>query len=235
MLIIMGLQFAKHSRYLLSATPFIVMFGAYFLAQFIDGKVILRADNAKKVRIGIALVLILASVFWALAFTQIYLNRHPHDVASEWIYSNIPENSTISSEHWDNSLPFHPPAGRFNLETLALYENDDDKKIEKLAEQLGRIDYVIITSNRLYGSIQRLPDLYPFTGRYYELLFNGSLGFTLNKTFTNYPSLFGIEINDDSAYESFTAYDHPKVLIFKNMRQLNSTEIVRLIKSSDAI
>jgi len=231
-LIIMSLQFAKHSRYLLPATPFIVMFGAYALAQFIDGKTIFKAQKLKKLRIFVAIILILGVVLWTSAFTHIYFGRHPRAAASEWILDTLPLNSTIANEHWDDGLPFYPPAGRFNIETLALYNEDTDEKIDRLGEQLSKIDYVFITSNRLYGSITRLPEFWPLTNKYYELLFSGKLGYVLEKEFTNYPSLFGITINDDAAEESFAVYDHPKVLVFKNLHQFNSTEISNLIRGA---
>ena len=35
---------------------------------------------------------------------------------------------------------------------------------------LERSDYIILSSNRLYNTIPRLPERYPLTSRYYELL-----------------------------------------------------------------
>ena len=84
-----------------------------------------------------------------------------------------------------------------------------------LIDQLEGADYIFVSSNRLYESIPRIPERYPMTIEYYDMLFSGELGFELVKTFTSRPSLFGIELNDDGAEEAFTVYDHPKVLIFQ--------------------
>jgi len=46
-------------------------------------------------------------------------------------------------------------------------------------------------------------------------MFKGSLGFDLVATFEDYPTIGPLVINDQNSEESFTFYDHPKVLIFK--------------------
>ena len=52
---------------------------------------------------------------------------------------------------------------------------------------------------------------------YYQDLFSGKLGFEKVKEFTLSPSIFGINIPDQSADESFTVYDHPQILIYKKI------------------
>lgn len=47
------------------------------------------------------------------------------------------------------------------------------------------------------------------------MVFSGELGFTLVHEEHEYPSLLGVSVDTDRAVESFTVYDHPKVLIFK--------------------
>ncbi len=229
-LVFQAITFVKYLRYMLPGTPFMVFFGGIFLAKLIEG-----AKSNQVWRKIIAVFLILGCVLWAFAFANIYFQRVSRIQASIWIYDNIPSNSTVSNEHWDDSLPFQvnerqSPGQFLKFENLGVFEGDTDKKIETLSEQLSRTDYIFLTSNRAYKVIPRLPDKYPFTSNYYMLLFNGDLGFSLEKTFTNYPNIFGIEIIDDDAEESFTVYDHPKVLIFKKEKQMSSEDILRLLK-----
>jgi hypothetical protein len=58
---------------------------------------------------------------------------------------------------------------------------------------------------------------YPLTNQYYKDLFSGQLGFEKIAEFTSYPTIpfINVQIKDDSADESFTVYDHPKIIIFK--------------------
>jgi len=95
------------------------------------------------------------------------------------------------------------------------YWEDVPEKREALLGWLDQTDYIILSSNRLYGSIPRLPERYPMTTRYYEMLFSGELGYEKVAEFTSRPRLFGVEIADDNADESFTVYDHPKVTVFR--------------------
>ena len=111
---------------------------------------------------------------------------------------------------------------------MTLYElPDDQNKITDQYHKLQRSDYIIIASNRLYTPLQRLNDCavfekcYPLTAQYYQDLFDGKLGFVKIAEFTSYPRIklgnFWITINDDDADESFTVYDHPKIMIFKKI------------------
>ena len=94
-------------------------------------------------------------------------------------------------------------------------EVDSPQKLAQIVDTLDQATHIAITSNRNYGSLTRVPAAYPMTVRYYDALFKGELGFRKLATFTSYPGLFGISIPDDAAEESFTVYDHPKVMLFE--------------------
>jgi YYY domain-containing protein len=53
------------------------------------------------------------------------------------------------------------------------------------------------------------------TKEYYQLLFDGKLGFELAARFTSFPTLFGIPFDDTGAEEAFSVYDHPEVRIYR--------------------
>lgn len=226
-----SLQFVKAQRYALPAIPFLMILGAYFVisvTQAICER--FKRKRARYLAYGIVALVVLSCLFWPFAFANIYRGVQPRIAASIWIYENIPANSTVAIEPWDDGIPFHKdfmPASRdYKSMTLELLGPNSEQQITKLSEQLNSTDYVFITSGRNYKVLPRLNNQ-RFISQYYSLLFNGELGFQLEKTITNYPSLFGIEINDDEAEESFTVYDHPKVLIFKNIERLSSEEIFR--------
>ena len=180
----------------------------------------------KKLFLLISTIFVL-HLFWLFAFLSIYRFPNTRVQATSWISQNVPPGSTILREHWDDGLPLGYTSD-YNLQELALYESDNKPdKWPIINQQLDKGDYLVIASNRLYTPLQKLTDCsrlppdrcYPITANYYRDLFSGKLAYQKVAEFTSYPQIFGIALNDQSADESFTVYDHPKVTIFKKVNQ----------------
>src|SRR5262249_51002846 len=136
---------------------------------------------------------VLGTFCWAYAFTRIYTRPHSRITASRWIYQNIPPGSTISAEQWDDGLPLNldghsasqyvgvemPPYAEDDPIKYTGFQGADGKSNPGLLEQLDQLDYIILSSNRVYDSINRLPMRFPALIRYYHYLFSGELGFEL--------------------------------------------------------
>ena len=114
-----------------------------------------------------------------------------------------------------------------------MYDDDTPEKLEKLLGQLDRIDYIFLSSNRLFLSIPRLPMRYPMTTAYYRLLFNGELGFDLAAKITSFPNLGPVEFNDEGSDEAFTVYDHPQVHIFRKTERFSRERARELLGKVD--
>jgi len=209
-----GLQFVKAMRYFLQIYPFLALLSANFLDY---------AFKKNKLSPIVHSSLFIILLIYPVSFLSIYSRPITRVTASEWIYKNIPEGSTVSFEEWDDglplSLPNYPPVN-YNVESFFMYDFDTPEKWRKINEKLAKIDYYFITSNRAYGPTMKLPERYPQTTAFYQSLFNSSGNFKKVAEFTSYPCFppFGNKylfcFNDDSADESFTVYDHPKVMIF---------------------
>jgi len=231
--LITGSFYVKFLRYMLPLFPFFYIMAANMVFAWQER---LKANWWGRALWYVACgLVVLCSLLYSLAFESIYARPHSRVQASEWIYRHIPPGSTLALEHWDDDLPLgmavsgEPRSiGEYKTVTMELYEPDNEVKYEGIRGNLQAADYVILSSNRLYGSIPRLPQRYPITTRYYKLLFDEKLGFRLKKSFTSYPGLFGLTIVDDRADESFTVYDHPKVLIFEKRRDLRDEEFATL-------
>ena len=159
---------------------------------------------------------------------------------------------------WDDALPlgikpYSLIGGVYAPLNLQLYEPDTDAKRESMLSILEHAEYLVLPSNRAYDSMPRLTQRYPMTLAYYQALFDcdcsgdamealaaqleapfhSPLGFDLVATFTNPPELGPFELNDQLADESFTVYDHPKVMIFKKSADFSIQRVRALLEAVD--
>jgi len=216
----------KFIRYMVPTIPFFIISAAILLEE-----IKLKYRLFGKILITFAVV---SSILWTLAFFSIYTRGQTRITASKWIYQNIPAGSKILTEHWDDGLPVsisNVPPRTYNIEQLTIYDNENGPKAEYYGTKLANADYIVINSRRLYGTLINLPEKYPITSRYYKLLFAEKLGYKKVAQFTSYPSLFGVEVNDDKSEETFQVYDHPKVIILKNAERLDKNKIRILLNN----
>jgi 4-amino-4-deoxy-L-arabinose transferase-like glycosyltransferase/DNA-binding beta-propeller fold protein YncE len=210
----------KFPRYLLPMYGLVILWGAVALVSW-----------ANRSRIGTAAVVVVcvATFAWLAAFLRIYTRPHTVVTASEWFYQNVPEGTKVASQHWDEGFPFPLPGDRnpdrYAIANLPYYEPDTPEKMAQICRDLAATEYAVFQTKRIYGSVTRAPQKFPLTTRYFYRLFAGDLGFTLVREFASRPTLFGLQIHDELADESFSVYDHPKVLVFRNMGHLPSSVI----------
>lgn len=207
-------------RYMLPLYPLLCLFAAYFISSVF---VSLHKKNSLFSVLLVGIVL-LSTLVWTFSFMQIYQSSPTRVLATNWILKNIPPRKTLAIEHWDDALPLFGQEN-YTIVTLELYNPESSEKWKRIDQQLATTDYIILASNRLYTPLQKLTDcdtLPPFycytkTAVYYQNLFSGKLGFRKAAEFSVYPKIpfLDISIDDSSADESFTVYDHPKVIIFQ--------------------
>ena len=232
--IVTGAFHVKFMRYMLPIAPLLTLFGARLLWALWDRAASRRRTLRPLVEALIVLV-VAGTAFYALAYINgIYGSVHTGVRASEGLNRSAPYDAFILKEHWEESLP--RLRSDFEFYDLPMYEDDRFAKTALIGETLADADYLVFFSNRLYGTIPRLPERYPVTTEYYRLLFSERLGYTLENVQTSYPTLFGVAFMDDTlgrpnlpappllqkhiaaplalnlgyADESFSVYDHPK-------------------------
>ena len=247
-------QFAKAMRYLGPIYPHIAIITGIFLDQCM--RLITQRLHNKALRTGLFTSVGLLLLAWPVMFIFIYSRPNTRVAASDWVYKNIPKKSTIAWEHWDDPLPMsrgEHSIQQYTTEQLPMFSPDTPKKWREITQQLERADYIILSSNRVYGGTSQVKNRFPQTHQYYQLLFSNALGFTLVHQEVSRPSIplplislcvhipyftygnvahntqscqtRGISIVDDYADETFTVYDHPKVLIFKNENKFTANQL----------
>ena len=212
-----------------------------------------RGETLKWAAVGTVVFVVVSTAFYALAFQRVYERPHPAVTASEWINGNIaPGTAIISDNHWDE---FVPNLYEFDVWQYPVYETDNQSKLESLAGRLADSEYLVFYSNRPYSSVSRDPDRFPNSARYYQLLFAGDLGYNLEQSFHSYPGLWGVEFRDDPigaaglpqpesvntvapgalsfnlgyADDNVVGYDHPLVLLFRNVEKRPFEELLDLL------
>jgi len=167
--------------------------------------------------------------------------------------------AVVNESSWDDGLPLRLPgsepfAGHLQPGlSLELYWPDDELKLERFENLLGRADYLVISSSRQWASLTRLPERYPLTTAYYRELLGcprersveacyevaqpgtsaGTLGFDLVAVFESPPTLGPLRINDQAAEEAFTVYDHPKVFVFARDRDRETPPVRQVLGGID--
>lgn len=250
--VVTGSFYVKFMRYMMPITPFLMIFGAAMLL------------NIKRVwwkRVAVTAVLLFTALY-ALAFVNMYNQPHPWNVASEWIYRHVRPGALILSEQWDDSLPstmLLDGRARYRSEYLNAEltwltgpdELDNEAKLAQNLALLANADYLTLTSNRVYGVVPRLPQRYPLSSQYHQLLLDGKLGYEPVLVIDRAPNLAGIylradtfgwpglrpspaitqylnqspTINGGRADESFIVYDQPLTILFKNTGRLTAEEM----------
>lgn len=170
------------------------------------------------------------------------------------------KGSTIANESdWDDGLPLrldnYDGFGGIYLgdQNFQMYWDENEDKRTRFIATLDNSDVLLITSNRQWATTVRVPERYPLATLYYrELLgcpadsdlvecyeaaqpgmFEGRLGYNLVKVFQSDPGIGELSINDQSAEEAFTVYDHPKVFIFRKSPSYDVAYISDLFKQVD--
>ena len=142
--------------------------------------------------------------------------------------------------------PFDEYSGIYRTDlNFDMYWTDNEDKRKLFFSILDKADYIIMSSNRQWGTTVRVPERYPMTTYFYRHLmgcpdgmdivhcysvaelgmFNGDLGYELVNVTTSYPNLGNLEINTQFAEEAFTVYDHPKVMIFRKTSDYDSEKV----------
>ena len=188
----------------------------------------------------------------------------PHQLKAELGPGSPPlraGTSRLINESWDDLLPVNwngrNAYGSYydavtNDQVPISFADSADKR-EQMIQWLDEADYIPISSQRFIWSVDRLPLTYPMTMRYYEGLFDGSLGFELvHQAHADFhigplyisdtggklgwgapPDVGWPPPGDLAAEEAFSVYDHPPVWIFAKTDRYSHENTVGILGEID--
>lgn len=254
-------QFSKPMRYLWLIYPAIAAISGILLADLFNHIVTHLRTRPKAAALIISFVC-LGLLVWPVSFMSVYTTQNSRIAANTWIYTHIQHDAVIAWEHWDDPMPFpmnNLSPSNYRQIQLPSFDPDDGEKSEKISTVLAKSDYLILSSNRAYGAVRRADKRFPFMNNFYRRLFSGSLGYSLAAQFTSRPTLpfpisacihipgfyygylsrpvaecsnTGVQFVDDYADETFTVYDHPKVLIFQNIQRFSADDLNSILNEN---
>jgi hypothetical protein len=218
--------FTKWTRFMAPIFPFFPIFASYSFSKI--------SPFLKSKRLfAICYLLFAISIVPGLLFSNIYFRPDVRFVASKWIYQNIPSGSYVLSETANVvDIPIYHPNYQSLITNYSLnpvsfnfYDLDENPKVfQKLLDELVKSDYIFIPSRRIFANHLRLPQKYPLTAKYYQLLFSGKLGFTEIKEFKIF--------NDENAEETFTVFDNPVIRIYKKTFPFSKQQYEKLFEEN---
>jgi hypothetical protein len=159
-------------------TPLLLIWGAALLFR------VTRQRPAA--RVAVLGTLFVPAALYALAFTNIYRQRHPWIQASEWIYRNVPTGATILVEQWDHPLPVSMAVDgewhrgqEYHQIIVDPFVMESAAKSDELIHSLSETDWVVLSSPRGWGVLRHLGAEYPLMPKYYEALLTEAAGFEI--------------------------------------------------------
>jgi Dolichyl-phosphate-mannose-protein mannosyltransferase len=242
--VITGSFYVKFMRYMLPLYPFLTLIAASVLIALVRfGRESTKTNQisddysprtrsvqllVKVLPYAAMIIVLLGTLFQGLALLNVYSQPNTRIQASRWIFDHLKPGSVLTYEQWDDALPVsverhdasiyqqasYVDSNNQPQQGLDLYGDDTVAKAQQLSKILPTVVAITMASDRLDKSIPRLPCRYPLTIHYYQLLFSGQLGFHLAAQFENHPNLLGLTLNDSSADESYSVFDHPTSRIF---------------------
>ncbi|MFL2762028.1 MAG: DUF2298 domain-containing protein [Dehalococcoidia bacterium] len=239
----------KFLRYFLPIVPFLFIYGALFCKAFWEK--VYKSFSAYSPRLVVLIFVVIVlggTIIYSAGYINMRSEAHSAMQSSEWLQQHSDISSIVLREHWDEGLPLLRKPLQIDL---PMYDPDTPQKTKLISDSLEKADFLVIYSNRLYGTISRLPDRYPMSRAYYQDLFNGDLGYELVHFESQRPHWGPFEFLDDTwsrsdltppsklnqekslplsislgyADESFSVYTNPKVMIFQNVGRFSSSRI----------
>ncbi len=209
------------------------------------GRLTLRGWLAR----GVVVVAVALTVLYGLARENVYTTENTRLAATRWMAAHIPTGSRITVEDWDETLPYPPPGlvvPTYNAQTLSILgPGDGPTTVPMFVQALQSADYITISSSRVMGSVAHQAGRYPYSIRWYDLLFGNKLNFRLAKSFKDAPHLGPFVINDYQAVpradqyththlwyeadENYSEYDAPPVYIFKRVGSIDPAKATALL------
>jgi 4-amino-4-deoxy-L-arabinose transferase-like glycosyltransferase len=202
--------FIKWTRYMMPTLPFVYLIIALALT-FIRPKLLQN--------ISIGCIILVSCIFAFSYFVTAFVRSDTRIEALAYAQKNIPRNAKILSEMYDLGItPFNNAFSSITLFNFYdLDDNSPDFNQKTLTKAVDSSEYIILPSQRVLQPRLQNPKKFPIGQKFYEALFNGSLGY--KQIYETRCDIFcQIAYLNDQAFsfeQTASVFDHPPIYIFK--------------------
>jgi hypothetical protein len=192
----------------------------------------------------VALAAVGLGLWWGAGAVRLHDGAHPRILASRWVWE-LPRGTVLVNEtSWDEGLPVQVYllgakekrwAGfedHFRFLTLDIVNADTPEKADLMAGMIAAGDYVIVSSGRQSEVMPRLPERFPMTTAYYQMLLSGMPCLPLEWTSDRGYPLPLLPFDDRWAQEPWRVYDHPVVRIYKREVCFDAAAFAETLRAS---
>ena len=179
------------------------------------------------------LVVLLPTGFLGVSTARIYALEDSRIVAARWVRDRIPEGTRVLAEHGGFPTAWMVPEGRYEFEEsdTSYYIAAKDWilyrfRIEFMNKKLKSTDWIVLIEENRMRQFLAVPDRYPIAHTLYRRLNTGDLGFERVAEFKTHPGLWKWQLDETGAEPTITAFDHPRVVVFRRGAGTSPEEIL---------
>jgi hypothetical protein len=212
---------AKFVRYLLPLVPVLILTSVVLCVR------LRQTGWSYLFNVALLATTVLPGVLQGL----LYVRPDPRVEAGKWLVRTAKSEDTVLLESYDVGLPFPRKGAEPAREVIDLHAPASPVKTETMTDQLGRAAWIVIVSRRHYRVLPHLDGRFPAVCNYYRALFSGELGYELTRSFKrlDFPAIID---PGEYAEETFTVFDSPTVMLFRNTRQMTVPQIGEVLQDS---
>ena len=218
--LLVGRLHTKPIRYVTPMLPVLTALGAWACVRGGDW---LRRRTGKTWTLALPAVLAgTPAVVYGTAMMRIYTVDDSRFQAAQWVETHIPKGSGVLAEHGGFPTAWMVSEYHYYRKTgpgSAFLRMEGYfpgwAQIDFVKQMLSGTDWIVLTEENRMRQYLAVPDRYPVGCMLYQRLISGALGFERVASFKVSPGIPGWQMPDDGAEPTVTAFDHPRVSVYR--------------------
>ncbi|MCZ6636106.1 MAG: glycosyltransferase family 39 protein [bacterium] len=230
-LLVGGLH-TKPIRYVTPLLPPLALLGSWTCVQAVSW---LQSYTRLRFVLALPVLLVCLPTFcWGAALIRIYVQEDSRIQAVRWIRDHIPKGSGVLAEQGGFPTAWMVQGDRYDFRDSDASRFIDAKgwslyrdQIHFYKKKVEGADWILLIEENRMRQFLAVPNDYPIAHTLFRLLGEGKLGFEPVASFRVDPGLWDWQVVEDDIEPTFSAFDHPRVLIY---RRRSGTSIEDLLE-----